>query len=109
MRSRKLRLKAEVFSPTNTTNDFGEISLNFESLGTYYCDALTKPRSEETSDQTLVSRVVYDVYFRYYAALETLPRESYLTLGGKKLEILSISHVQHRNKTIHMVCEERTW
>ena len=108
MRAGKLRLKAEIFTPNNTSNDFGEISLNYDSIGTYYCDVSTKPRYEERDDQTLVSKVAYEVHFRYYSALENLPRESYIMLEGKKLHILSIAHVQHRQRHIHMVCEERT-
>lgn len=108
MRAGKLNNKAEIFVPNATPNPFGEIESGAVSLGVFACSATTKPRREYTTDETVVSKTEFDLRFRYYAALETLPRSAFLVLNGMTLEINAVANVQLNNREIQMICEERT-
>lgn len=108
MRAGKLRNKAEIFTPSTGANAFGEVESTFQSLGTYACSVLTKPRREYGEDQTGVSKTEFDLRFRYYAELAELPRSSYVVIRGLTLEINSLANVQLNNREIHMICEERS-
>ena len=108
MQAGKMRNKVEIFSPNSTTNDFGEIELNHDSLGTYYCALTTKSIDEAVDGQALISRVRYDLRFRYYQQLESLPKGAYIVLKNKRLEILTIANVKNLDKQIQILCEERS-
>jgi head-tail adaptor len=108
MQAGQMRNKVEIFTPSDTTNAFGEIELNFTSLGTYYCSLSTRITDEMTKDQALLSIVKYDLRFRYYSALENLPKGSYIVLGNQTLEVLAIANVKNLNKQVQIMCEERS-
>ena len=108
MQGGRLRNKAAIYTPNGTTNDFGEVELTHSLLGTYYCSVTSVPETEVKDGQSLISYVRYDLRLRYYSALENLDRSSYIILGGKHLEIKTISNVKQLNKQIHIICEERS-
>ena len=108
MQAGKMRNKVTVYTPDASTNVFGEVELTFTSLGEYYCALTTRVVDEVTMDQALVSVVRYDLRFRYYSALENLPKSAYIILGTKTLDILSIANVKNVDKQIQILCEERT-
>ncbi len=108
MRAGKLRNKATIYVPTTATNDWGEIEQAHTALGTYACSITTKPKRELLEDDTAVSKTEFDLRFRYYADLASLPRSAYIVVAGLTLEINSIANIMLRNKEIQMVCEERT-
>ena len=108
MRSGKLRNKATLYVPNTTPNDWGEVGQGYTALPkTYACSVLTKPRREYSESDAVVSKTEYDLRFRYYVELSTLPRDSYIEIKGLKLEINSIANVMLRDSEIHMICEER--
>ncbi len=108
MQAGQMRNKVEVFTPADTTNEFGEIELNFTSLGQFYCSVSTRIIDEMNKDQASISVVKYDLRFRYYSTLEALPKSSYITFEGKTLEILAIANVKNLDKQIQIMCEERS-
>ena len=108
MRAGKLNNKAEIFTPNATPNAFGEIESTFVSLGIFACSAMTKPRRESVEGESVVSRTEFDLRFRYYAALESIPRAAYIVLNGRTLEICSVANIQLSNREIQMICEERS-
>ena len=108
MRSGKLKNKATIYIPSTAPCEWGEVEQCYTELGTYHCSALTKPRREHTTDETVVSKTEFDLRFRYYAALETLPRSAFLVVNGMTLEINAVANVQLNNREIQMICEERT-
>ena len=65
-------------------------------------------RRESTTDESSVSKTEFDLRFRYYAALGSLPRSAYIVLNGLTLEINSVANVQLNNREIQMICEERS-
>jgi head-tail adaptor len=108
MRSGKLRNKATIYIPSTVTNEWGEVEQSYTELGTYHCSALTKPRREYEESDSVVSKTEYDLRFRYYSELTTLPRNAYIILKGMTLEITSIANVMLRDREIQMICEERS-
>lgn len=108
MRAGKLKNKAEIFMPNEAPNLYGEIEDVFVSIGVFACSATTKPRRESTTDETVISKTEFDLRFRYYTALDTLPRSAFVLLNGMKLEILTVANVQLNNREIQMICEERS-
>ncbi len=107
MQGGRLRNKAEIFTADSSTNAFGEIELTHTSIGTFYCSVMARPYSENKDGQALVSTVKYDLRFRYYTALNSLDESSYIMVDGKRLEIIAVSHVQHKQRQIQIICEER--
>ena len=108
MQAGQMRNKVEIFTPTELTNDFGEVEIDYSSLGVYYCSVMTKMSDEKTDDQALISVVKYDLRFRYYSTLENLSKASYIMLKNKRLEILAIANVKNLDKQIQIMCEERS-
>ena len=107
MRAGKLRQKATIYVPTTATNEWGEVDQSFTELGTYACSATTVPRREYEESDAMVSKTEFDLRFRYYSELTTLPRNAYMTIKGTTLEINSIANVMMRDREIQMICEER--
>jgi len=108
MRSGKLTNKATIYIPSTAPNEWGEVEQSYTQLGTYHCSALTKPRRETVESDSVVSKTEYDLRFRYYSELTTLPRNAYISLKGMELEISSIANVMLRDREIQMICEERS-
>lgn len=108
MRAGKLKHKAVVHVPATTTNAYGEVSQGHTVLGTYACSITTKPKRESEEGQALVSKVEFDLRFRYYAQLATLPRDAYIVINGLTLQINAVANIQLLNREIQIVCEERS-
>ena len=108
MRAGKLRNKATIYIPSSTTNDYGEVDQSFTELGTYACSVMAKPRREYEESDSMVSKTEFDLRFRYYDALATLPRNAYIVVKGLTLEITAIANVQLRDIELQMICEERS-
>ena len=108
MRAGKLRNKATIYSPSPTTNDWGEVDQSYTELGTYACSITTVPRREYEESDAVVSKTEYDLRFRYYSELASLPRNAYIVVKGITLEINAIANVMLRDREIQMVCEERS-
>lgn len=108
MEAGKLRHKATIYSPSTSTNSYGEIAATYTSVGEFYCAITTLPKKETTSDQVTISKVDYNLTFRYNSTIENLSKDAYIMLDSKKLHILAISHVKHLKKMIQIVAEERT-
>lgn len=107
MRAGRLRNKATIYVPNTASNDWGEVEQSYTELGTYYCSVTTKPRREQDSSDSLVSRTEYDLRFRYYDDLAALPRDAYLTVKGVTLHVVSVANVQMHDREIQLICEER--
>lgn len=108
MRSGKLRSKATIYIPTSDTNEWGEVEKGYIILGTYACSAVTKPRREYEQSDSVVSKTEYDLRFRYYPELSTLPRNAYVVVKGLTLEISALANVMLIDREIQMICEERS-
>lgn len=108
MRAGKLRSKAAVYVPTTATNDWGEVDQSFTELGTYACSITTLPKRELDENQAYVSKTEFDLRFRYYPALATLPRTAYIKVNGITLAINAIANIELRNREIQIKCEERS-
>lgn len=108
MRAGKLRNKAVIYVPSTATNEWGEVDQSFTELGTYACSITTVPKRELDENQTYVSKTEFDLRFRYYAALATLPRNAYIVVNGTTLAINAIANIELRNREIQMKCEERS-
>lgn len=108
MRAGRLRHKAQVFVPSSTTNDFGEVDASFELMGTYACELKSRVRREMNEVQAKVSTTQYDLAFRYYAPLAAIPKQSYFIVDGVKLHIISMANDGLRNRMILARCEERS-
>lgn len=108
MRAGKLRNKATIYTPASTSNEWGEVDHSYTELGTYACSITTVPRREYDESQAYVSKTEFDLRFRYYAALATLPRDAYIVVKGYTLEVNSIANIQLKDREIQMICEERS-
>jgi len=108
MRSGKLRNKATIYSPSQSTNDWGEVDQGYSQLGTYACSVTTVPRREYSESDTVVSKTEYDLRFRYYSELASLPRNAYVVVKGVTLEINAIANIMLKDREIQMICEERS-
>tara|TARA_B110000977_G_scaffold197723_1_gene280983 strand:+ start:1251 stop:1577 length:327 start_codon:yes stop_codon:yes gene_type:complete len=108
MRAGKLRNKATFYSPSSTTNEWGEVDQSYTELGTYACSITTVPRREYEESDTVVSKTEYDLRFRYYSDLASMPRNAYIVVKGITLEINAIANVMLKDREIQMVCEERS-
>ena len=107
MRAGKLRNKATIYVPSTATNAYGEVEQSFDSLGTYHCSITTKPRREYEESDAMVSVTEYDLRFRHYNELASLPRNAYIVVAGLTLQINAIANIMLRDREIQMTCEER--
>tara|TARA_B100000767_G_scaffold247400_1_gene247651 strand:+ start:102 stop:428 length:327 start_codon:yes stop_codon:yes gene_type:complete len=108
MRSGKLRNKATIHSPSTATNSYGEVEQSYTELGVYACSITTVPRREYEESDAVVSKTEYDLRFRYYSELASLPRNAYIVVKGITLEINAVANVMLRDREIQMICEERS-
>lgn len=108
MRAGKLRNKATIYVPTTATNEWGEVEQGYTELGTYACSITTVPRREYQESDTAVSKTEYDLRFRYYAALTSLPRSAYIEVKGVTLEVNAVANIMLKDREVQMICEERS-
>lgn len=108
MRSGKLRNKATIYSPSTATNSYGEVEQSYTEVGVYACSITTMPRREYEESDAVVSKTEYDLRFRYYSELASLPRNAYIVVKGITLEINAVANVMLRDREIQMICEERS-
>lgn len=108
MRAGKLRNKATIYSPSTDTNSYGEVEQSYTELGIYACSITTVPRREYEESDAVVSKTEYDLRFRYYSELASLPRNAYIVVRGITLEINAVANVMLRDREIQMICEERS-
>ena len=108
MRSGKLRNKATIHSPSTATNSYGEVEQSYTEVGVYACSITTVPRREYEESDAVVSKTEYDLRFRYYSELASLPRNAYIVVKGITLEINAVANVMLRDREIQMICEERS-
>ena len=107
MRAGKLRNKATIYVPSTATNAYGEVEQSFDNIGTYYCSITTKPSREYEESDAMVSVTEYDLRFRHYKELASLPRNAYIVVAGLTLQINAIANIMLRDREIQMTCEER--
>jgi hypothetical protein len=108
MRSGKLKNKATIYIPSTAPCEWGEVEQCYTELGTYHCSALTKPRREYAEADSVVSKTEYDLRFRYYPELASLPRNAYIVVKGITLQINAIANIMLKDREIQMICEERS-
>jgi len=107
MRSGSLRHTARVYTRSSTPNDYGALDHTEELLGSYKCSMVPKYWQERGENGEVLSRVRYELKFRYYPELYNLLPSAEVVVDGKRLLVMTISDPKGKNGELRALAEER--
>ena len=105
MRSGRMRYRATVY--TKAEDAYGDPSGSETLLGIFRCSMEPKYWQERSENGEVLSRVRYELRFRYSPTLASLNPDSEVVVDGKRLVVMTISDPTGKHHELRMLAEER--
>jgi len=107
MRSGRLRHTAQVYTKSTTPDAYGALDSSETLTGTYKCSLEPKYWQERAENGETLSRVRYELIFRWYSELAHLNPSAEIVVDGRRLKVMNISDPKGRHREIRILAEER--
>lgn len=107
MRSGSLRHTATIYERSTTPDDFGALDHTMSANPiTHKCSIKQRTFRERKENDQLVSRIEFELRFRYSPTLELINPTAEIGINGRRLEILSSSDPTGKRQEIVMYAED---
>lgn len=107
MRSGRLRHTASVYTKSATPDSYGAVDTTETLLGLYKCSLQQKYLQERAENGEVLSRVRFDLIFRYRPELASLSPDSEIDVDGRRLVVMTVADPTGKHHMVMMTAEER--
>lgn len=101
----KLRHRITLQQQINTQNDYGVIVTIWQNIATVWAEIKPISGREYFSAQQVQSEVTTQIWIRYRKGIEPTMRVEH---NGKYYEIISVLNYQGLNKTLQLMCKDKS-
>jgi head-tail adaptor len=103
-----LRHLATIYTRSTTPDAYGALDASYTEFGKYYCSMQQKYTIERAENGETLSRVRFDLHFRYSSELQTLSPSAEIVVNGLRLVVLTVADPEGRQKRIWITAEVKT-
>lgn len=107
MRAGALRHTAQVYTKSQTPDGYGAVTNTEELLGTYKCSLVPKYFQERAENGEPLSRVRYELDFRWHTSLTHLAPDSEIVVDGRRLVVMTTADPKGKRGSLRVLAEER--
>lgn len=107
MRAGSLRHTATIYQRSSTPDAYGALdhTMVADSV-THKCSIKQRTFRERAENGQMMSRIEFELHFRYSAALELLNPGAQIDVAGRRLEVLSSQDMTGKRKTVVIFAED---
>lgn len=108
MRSGALRHEAVIFTRATTVDDYGDVeSGTYAEHSRRQCSIRQRTFRERAENGEVLSKVQFELMFRYDSDLELLDPSAEVEVAGRRLLVMSTADLDGKRKTVVMHAEDR--
>lgn len=108
MKAGALRHLATIYTRSTTPDAYGALDSTYVVFDKQYCSIQQKYLMERAENGETLSRVRFDLHFRYSDALLVLPPTAEIVVNGMRLSVLTVADPEGRRKRIWITAEQKT-
>jgi len=107
MRAGSLRHTATIYERSSTPDAYGALDHTMSANPvTHKCSIKQRTFRERAENGQMMSRVEFELHFRYSEALELINPGAQIDVAGRRLEVLSSSDMDGKRKRVVIFAED---
>lgn len=108
MKSGALRHLATIYTRSTTPDAYGALDTTYTVFSKQYCSMQQKYTIERAENGETLSRVRFDLHFRFSDELQALSPSAEIEVNGLRLSVLTVADPEGRRKRIWITAEQKT-